>query len=224
MAYSSKLCNPTPFPVKIHWHRGIYINIPEMGETQLTPAQLDDFRPGRPGYSSVKELLDYHGLFVYDTDLDYDVQAYEALKTSLTRKEARFKEAYASIRDRRAAEGSAPSEETMNQLLESFGFTKLQKEIEVLKEQVKVFEKVALKKTKEEDEDSFDPLTVYCLNPPRKFPSETQLNFFLNLPGNEHIKAQHLSMVAAHEASRKNKQITKRQKIISSEEVVNESA
>jgi len=50
------------------------------------------------------------------------------------------------------------------------------------------------------------------------------LNFFLNLPGNEHIKAQHLSMVAAHEASRKNKQITKRQKIISSEEVVNESA
>lgn len=195
MALSAKLCNPTPFPVRLRWHKGIDIMIPPMGDTTLSPIQMEDFRPGKPGSATVQQEIEIYGIFLYDTDRDYDEQALEALQRCLRARKIRYEEAVKSMRDRRAAEGSAPSEELLEQLIVSFGFDKQRDQIAILEKQVKELQKVVSSRQTKTEDIEFDPLTVYVLDPPRKFPSEAQLNFFLDLPGNEQIKAQHQAMV-----------------------------
>ena len=63
MAITSTLCNPTPWEVEFPYDQGIEIIVPAYGETNLTSMQqVDDFRPEKPGYETVKELMDSYGI------------------------------------------------------------------------------------------------------------------------------------------------------------------
>jgi hypothetical protein len=188
MAYSSKLCNPTPFDVKLPWDRGVNIKIPAFGTADLNMQQMDDFRPGKPGTAAVKQVLDYHGLFLMDTDRPYDNQALDGLRRSRLAKKAQYDSATKNIRDRRAATGIAPNEEALEETLHQMGYVQLKQKIDILEKAVAEFQKVVGDQPERNQRYQLDPKrTVFVLDPPREFPSVAAMEFFLSQ--NPDIKA-----------------------------------
>lgn len=190
MAYSSKLCNPTPFPVKLNWNKGVNIKIGAFGAAELTMQQMDDFRPGKAGSADVKSVLDYYGLFLLDSDRPYDNQALEALRRAHDAKKAQYDAAVRNITDRRAAAGVAPNEDALEETLRQMGLVELRRKIEVLQEAVQRFRKVVGDKPEQSLRRQLDPKrTVFVLEPPEEFPSVAAMEFFLDQ--NPEVKAKH---------------------------------
>ena len=195
MAYSAKLCNPTPYPVKLDWDRGIRIKIEPFGATELTMQQMDDFRPGKPGSADVKQTLDYYGLFLLDSDRPYDNQALEAVRRAHAAKKAQYDAGVRNITDRRSASGIAPNEEALEETLSQMGYTALREKVETLKKQAAAFEAVVGAQPERTQRQQLDPKrTVFILDPPREFPSVASMEFFLE--GNPEIKAKHTAFHA----------------------------
>lgn len=190
MAYSSKLCNPTPFPVKLPWHRGINIKVDAFDSKELTMEQMDDVRPGKPGSADVKSVLDYHGLFLMDSDRPYDNQALEALQRAYQSKKAQYDAAVRNITDRRAATGVAPNEEALEETLRQMGYVRLRDQIDTLKDAIAKFREVVGDRPEQSLRQQLDPArTVFVLDPPREFPSVAAMEFFLDK--NPEVKAKH---------------------------------
>lgn len=191
MAFSARLCNPTPWKVELNYDRGVVIVVPEFGSAELTMQQMDDFRPGKAGSAEVRQMLDYHGLFLLDTDRSYDVQALEVLKRTYVAKKAQYDAAVQRLTDRRAAAGIRPDEDALEEVLKQMGYGEagLRGQIKEIKEGIAKFEAVV----KAQDPTSgpkYDPArTVMVLNPPREFPSVAAMEFFLDR--NPEIKAKH---------------------------------
>jgi hypothetical protein len=200
MAFSSKLCNPTPFPVKLPWDRGVNIKVEAFDSTELTMEQMDDFRPGKPGSADVKSVLDYHGLFLLDSDRPYDNQALEALRRAHAAKKAQYDSAVRNITDRRAASGVAPNPEALEETLRQMGYEELGRKIGVLKEAAAKFQDVVGDTDDRNSRQQMDPArTVFVMDPPREFPSVAAMEFFLEQ--NSDVNARHTAFNAQADGS-----------------------
>lgn len=191
MAVVAKMVNPTPFDVKIPYSRGIYIKVPSDGDTELTMEQLDDFRGGKPGSEETRKILQFEGVFLQDTDLSYDYQALQTLRSAVREREERIKTFIDRTRNSRIAGGATVDDATMEDLIQSAGYGRMQDDVDKLKARIDTLGKVV-----NEDEakgavrQTLDPKrTCFVINPPRQFPSETALHMFLN--ENPEIKAEH---------------------------------
>lgn len=178
---TSKLVNPTPFKVKIPWDKGIILDISPDSEIDLTMAQMDDFRPGKPGSEEARHILDYHGLFLLDGDRSWDEQAAKAVETSLKEKRAQFEGFVTRIRDARIANGAPVDDASLKQLVDGHGYGKLEKECEVLERRLSALREILAESgPRGKVKETLDPKrTCFITQPPREFPSETALKLFL---------------------------------------------
>ena len=191
MAVVAKMVNPTPFDVKIPYTRGIFLKIPADGSLELSMEQLDDFRGGKPGSEETRKILNFEGVFLEDTDLSYDFQALTTLRLAAREREERIKTFIDRTRNSRIAGGATVDDATMEDLIQSAGYGRMQDDVDKLNARIKTLSSVV-----NEDEakgavrQTLDPKrTCFVINPPRQFPSETALTMFLN----EHpdVKAEH---------------------------------
>jgi hypothetical protein len=181
MAYAAKLANPTPFDVEINYDRGIDLQIPAFGSTDLTLQQMDDFRPDKPGSETVQETTGFYGLFLMDTDRPYENQALEALKESHRRKSSMHREITQGHRDRAARQSLNIPEETFKQVEKQMGIDKLVEEIDALSKLIIKYEKIVVGDDSTKKRHQLDPArTVFALNPPKEFDSVIAREFFLD--------------------------------------------
>ncbi len=193
MTVEAKLINPTPFDVKIPYERGVYINIPSDGDVELSMQQLDDFRPGKPGSEAARKLLDFEGVFLSDTDLSYDLQALRALETAVRERKDRIKTFIDRTRNSRIAGGATVDDATMDDLIENSGYGRMQKDVDRMVARIETLQGVVKSDaTGGAVRQNLDPKrTLFCINPPRQFPSVTALEMFLS---------ENPKVAAAHEA------------------------
>lgn len=190
MALVAKLENPTPWDVVLPWERGVNIRISAFGSKTLTMQQMDDFRDNKPGSEAVHETLDYHGLFLRDSDRPYDNQAIEALQRSRDKKKAQYTSAVQNITDRRAAAGVAPNAEALQETLKFQGLETLNNKVITLNDQIKKLDSILGSQKKRNMHQQLDPArTVFVVEPPREFPSVAAMNFFLDQ--NPEIQVRH---------------------------------
>jgi len=194
MSISNKLCNPTPFDREVDYDRGIVIKVLAEGSTQLTVAQMADFQEGRPGSEEARLKLTTQGLFLYDNDREYDVQALEAIKICVKHLEGRFNEAVARLQDMHIAANlpSNPEDPAFQAKLRTMGLLRLQTETNKLKaRQVLLEEAVGPQPDKfSSSTPKYDPeRTCFVTDPPHEFPSKTALKIFLS--ENPEISARH---------------------------------
>ena len=193
MTVEAKLVNPTPFDVKIPYERGVYINIPSDGDVELTMGQLDDFRPGKPGSEAARKLLDFEGVFLSDTDLSYDLQALRALETAVRERKDRIKTFVDRTKNSRIAGGATVDDATMEDLIQSSGYGRMQGDVDRMVSRIKKLQVVVnADLSKGSVRANLDPKrTCFVINPPRQFPSETALAMFLS---------EHPDIAKEHEA------------------------
>ena len=191
MAVVAKMVNPTPFEVKIPYSRGIYIVVPSDGETELSMEQLDDFRGGKPGSEETRKILQFEGVFLQDSDLSYDYQALTALRSAVREREDRIKTFVDRTRNSRISGGATVDDATMEDLIQSAGYGRMQDDVDKLKARIATLSTVVNEdESKGAVRQTLDPKrTCFVINPPRQFPSETALAVFLN--ENPEIKAEH---------------------------------
>jgi len=198
MAFSAKLCNPTPWDAVIHWDRGVRIRIPAFGETQLTMQQMDDFRGDKPGSEEAQNTLDAIGVFLFDADRPYDNQAVIALERMHRAKKSQFDDAHRNLLSSRSAQGIAPNDEAMEETLKQMGLATLRDKIKLLEEQAKRYREQIGPETR--IREKLDPTrTVFVLDPPRQFPSATAMMFFLEQ--NDDVRIQHEAFNARRDAA-----------------------
>lgn len=179
---TNKLVNPTPFDVQIDWDKGVVIPIPGDAQVDLTMAQMDDFRPGKPGSEEARHLLEYNGLFLLDGDRSWDEQALEAIEKALKEKKSQFDAFVGRIRDSRIASGSPVDDDAMSEIVERAGYGKIEAQCQTLSQRAQVLKDLlrgsdTAGKVKER---TLDPKrTCFITKPPREFPSETALKLFL---------------------------------------------
>lgn len=193
MAYAAKLMNPTPWEAVLDYDRGVRLRVPGFDSLSLTMQQMDDFRGDKPGSEAVEQVLDTFGLFLFDSDRPYDNQALEALKRMLAVLADRYRSAERRLRDGRSAQGISTDDDALNETLEQLGYGTVKKKVDILKAQIKEYEKVA--GPERNVHAQLDPArTIFVLNPPREFPSVAAMNFFL--AQNAEIRAEHEAFVA----------------------------
>jgi hypothetical protein len=196
MAVVSNLINPTPYDVKIAYQQGVYIHVPADGEVNISMQQLDDFRPGKPGSEETKKILDFEGVFLQDSDLSYDFQALVALKSYVRERKDRIKSFTERTKGSRVAGGVAVDDDTMQELLDSAGYSKMQGQVEKVVGRIKILEQIVNESEgKGSVRHTLDPeRSCFVTNPPRQFPSKTALLMFLS--DNPEIKAKHDALTA----------------------------
>lgn len=195
MGITSRLCNPTPFPVKFQWEPGRPIIIDPDGFAELTHEQLLDFRPGQPGSEEVRKQTDFLGIFLFDSDRSYDVQALEACRLASKVKNEEYKLRMQNLRNMRTAAGMRPDEDTMTELERQSGLYRLREESAALKARVEIFgEAVANEETRSKEAIDFTR-TCLATNPPREFASPTALKVFLS--ENPDVAERHFALVTA---------------------------
>ncbi len=197
MAVVANLVNPTPFDVSIAYQRGIFIDVPSDGEVNISMAQLDDFRPGKPGSEETKKILDFEGVFLQDSDLSYDFQALIALKAYVRERKERIKGFTERTKGSRVAAGVAATDVELDEIKEQAGYARMQTQVDKVTARIKILEAIV-----NEDElkgsvrHTLDPeRSCFVTNPPRQFPSKTALAMFL--AENPEIKAKHDALIAS---------------------------
>lgn len=195
MAFSHKLFNPTPFEVKIPYHRGISIVVPADGFCNISTDQMQDLLPGQPGSEEVKQLLESYGVFLEDTDREFNSQALQAIKACIRRKRERYNEALHRQQELCTAQNLPADEDdpSMQNRLKRIGLFTLKADIQKLEARQVIYEKVVT----EEEEDfgglrapRLDPdRTVFVLDPPKQFATPLAMEIFLN--ENPDIRAKH---------------------------------
>lgn len=181
MPLSSRLYNPTPFDESIPWHKGIIIKIKSGQFADLEPDQYNDFRPGQPGSEENQNLLIHKGLFLQDTDIDYDIQALETLQRCHKAQNDQFKERVRSYRSDRAAAGIKEEIEVEEENLRTLGLAQLEERIKKIAEHVQFYKKIVEAKKEEVSRTGqMNPeLTLFMVDgPPREFPSKAAKALF----------------------------------------------
>ncbi len=191
--------NPTPWDVSLPYTSGINIKVPGDGERELSMQQTDDYRSGKPGSEEVRKTLDWHGLFLLDIDLSYDVQALKALKATYREKNKQYNDFVTRTQDNRIASGRQLDDDTLEALIQSSGYGDdgLRGQLKILKGRIQYYEEV-LKETESSGEvvEKLDPeRTCFGTAPPRQFSSKTQLGMFLK--ENPQYVEQHNALLAA---------------------------
>jgi len=200
MSLTNKLCNSTPFDVKLQYERGINLVVPADGQLGLTMQQMDDFRPGKPGSEEVKKTLDYHGLFLLDGDVSYDRQALKALKASYKEKNNMRKDTITRIEDNRIASGRQIDDKTLEALVEKSGYGEsgMGGQVTKLASRIEKLESMVGPEQSSKNVERLDPeRTCFGTEPPREFASKTQLALFLD--ENPQLVEQHEALLVALE-------------------------
>jgi hypothetical protein len=198
MALIAKLANPTPWDCKLPYEKGINILIPAFGSTDLTMQQLDDYRGGKPGSEAINVILDYDGLFVVDSDRPYDNQALDALRRCHRAKKAQVDAAVKDITTKRAAAGTPPDPDALEETLRMSGHAALRDKVVTLEEQIREYSKVVDPDAERNVRPQLDPTrTVFVMDPPTEFPSVAAMNFFLGREENRELKHKHDAYVQA---------------------------
>ena len=199
MAVVANLVNPTPFDVSIPYTKGIDINIPADGEVNLTMQQLDDFRPGKAGSEQTEAILAFEGVFLQDSDLSYDFQALEALKAFVRQRKDRIRNFVERTKGSRVAGGVAVDDASMNELIESAGYGRMQRAVDKVQARVSILEKIVNEDSNRGSvKHALDPTrSCFVINPPRQFPSKTALAMFLS--ENPDIKAKHDALMGTEQ-------------------------
>jgi hypothetical protein len=176
-----------------HYGAGVLINIEPFSAYELHYTQMEDFVPTRAGWPNVKEDLEVKGLFVLDPDRPYDNQAYDAVKRSRILKEEKYRAGREEMKNAIARLGLQFSEENLTERLTRAGYMRLKKECEELLEQEKFYEGIIkAEEVKVNKKFTLDPKrTVFVTDPPREFPSESAMIYFLNRAENKAIKEAH---------------------------------
>ena len=191
------LVNPTPMEVVMPYDRGRKIRIPADSELTIDYYLADDFRPDKPGYEAVRELLEYYGIFLKNTDISYDFQALTALKASRKAKNSQLQAFMDGYHANAVRSGTTVSEATIKEAMNRSGHNRLVEEIEVLDHRIKVFEEVTAKDpTRGRVDEQLDPTrTCFASQPPKVFSSPTALKIYLD----EHpkLKAEHEKFLKA---------------------------
>lgn len=199
MAFAAKLMNPTPWEAVLDYDRGVRLRVAGFDSVPLTMNQMDDFRGDKPGSEAVDAVLDTFGLFLFDSDRPYDNQALEALKRMLNILSTRYRDADQRLRASHSAQGISTNEEAHTETMAQLGYKTVGEKIEVLKTQIKEYERVA-GPSERNVRPKLDPKrTVFVLNPPREFPSVAAMEFFLR--ENAEIALQHKTFVARQDAA-----------------------
>jgi len=181
MPLSNRLFNPTPYDESIPWHKGIVIKIKSGQFFDLEVDQMDDFRPGKPGSEEVQNLLVGKGLFLRDTDVDYDIQALEALQKCHRSQNSMLKERVQSYRRGRAEIGITEDKENEEENFRTLGLSQLEERINKIAEHVKFYKKIVEAKKEEVSRTGqMNPeLTLFMVDgPPREFPSKAAKALF----------------------------------------------
>lgn len=184
MGLSGRLCNSTPWEQNVPWHRTRII-IPGDGHIELSPEQLDDFRPGKPGSEEVRNLLNTFGVFLMDTDRSYDVQVYEALQSTIKVRRQQYTDFVANIRNDRIRAGqNSVTAEDLEGTIEMQGYKTFRDQIEALERRAAKIRDV-LTPTGElstrRAAPKYDPeRTCFGVSPPQEFPTKLALELFLD--------------------------------------------
>lgn len=194
MPLSNRLCNATGEPAEIPWHAGIVIIVPPDAHVDLTVEQMDDFRGGKAGSEEVSNTMRHKGVFLYDSDRDYDMQALDTLRELYTAKNNQVRESVQTLRRERAAQGVTETEESFEEIMRAQGLAQLQDRVEKIKQRIKFFEGIVEgKEEKLATTNQLDPERTLFLKegPPREFPSKASKALF---------KIEHPEMVAGDPA------------------------
>ena len=201
MSLTTKLANPTQWSVKLPYEKGVAIIIPAFGFAELTMRQLDDYKDGKPGSEAIRQILDYDGLFVVDSDRPYDHQALEALKRCHRAKKAQHDEAVKDLMSKRVQAGVGKDPEAFEGALELSGQKGLRDKVNALQEQITAYETAIGSDTERSVRQQLDPeRTVFVMDPPTEYPSVAAMNFFLDMPENEELKNRHIAYREAQSA------------------------
>ncbi len=193
MAVVANLINPTPYDVSIAYQQGVFIDVPADGEVNISMQQLDDFRPGKPGSEETKKILDFEGVFLQDSDLSYDFQALESLKSYVRERKDRIRTFLERTKGVRTQQGVNVDDDVMQELLDSAGYGNMQRCVDKVQGRISLLEKlVNTDEAKGYVGRTLDPeRSCFVTNPPRQFPSKTALALFL---------AEHPEIKAKHDA------------------------
>lgn len=184
MGLSGRLCNATPWEQVIPWHKTKII-VPGDGHVELLAAQLDDFRPGKPGSEEVRNMLTSFGCFLFDTDRSYDVQIFECLQNTVKARKQQYSDFVANLRNDRIRAGqNNVSEEDLEGAIEMQGYKVFRDQIEVLERRIQKLRSV-LAPTGElggrRQAPKYDPeRTCFGVSPPREFATKLALELFLD--------------------------------------------
>jgi hypothetical protein len=197
--FAAKLMNPTSWEAKLDYDRGVRLRIKPFDSVNLTMQQMDDFRGDKPGSEAVEEVLNTYGLFLFDADRPYDNQALEALERMVAVLQDRYRGVEKRQRDGRSAQGISTDESAIKETMELLGYGTIGRKIETLKEQITIYRKAVVSEGRAVREKLDPKRTIFCLNPPREFPSVAAMNFFLEQ--NEDIRTEHLALIARGKAA-----------------------
>jgi hypothetical protein len=191
MAWSNKLCNPTPFHVSFPYSSGLSLEIPPFGEIQLRDqAQVTDFLPNVPGAETIQNLCDVYGIFLRDNDRPYQAQAIEAIRRTIRVKEERYSSAYNRQREAMAAAGHK-DDAVIEEQMKRIGLVTLREKTEVLKKQLSQYEAKFTEEVRAAE--TYDPArTIFAgVDQPKEFPTKEAMEFYLSLPENKAVKKAH---------------------------------
>jgi hypothetical protein len=199
MAVVANLINPTPYDVSIAYQQGVFIDVPADGEVNISMQQLDDFRPGKPGSEETKKILDFEGVFLQDSDLSYDFQALEALKSYVRERKERIRTFIDRTKGSRTQQGVNVDDEVIDEILKQAGYDNMQKKVDKVTKRIQILEKlVNSDEAKGFVGRTLDPeRSCFVTNPPRQFPSKTALALFL--AENPAIKKEHDALIGVDE-------------------------
>lgn len=183
MALSHKICNPTPFEVEIDWGKGQIVVIPADNSVTLTSEQAQQVYPDQAGYAEIKSMLDSYGVFMEDSDRDFDSQALEALRACFKQKNQRLGEMTKRQQEVNLAMGidANPDSSIFKEKLASIGGAAIKEHMEALKKRIDIYSKVVTEAQEESKKPRvLDPArTIWVLDPPREFPSVIAKEIFL---------------------------------------------
>jgi hypothetical protein len=161
-----------------------------MDSVELSMGQMRDFRDDTPGAEAVMLVLNYHGLFLLDSDRPYDNQALSALKKCRAAMKAQYDAVLTNITKARAAAGTPPNEEALEETLSQMGYVTIRNKVDELGGMIKKLEGVVVGEDSYLAREQLDPTrTVFVLNPPKQFPSVAMMELFLDK--NPEVAAKH---------------------------------
>lgn len=206
MGLSGRLCNATPWGVRIPWHR-TKIEIPGDSFVELRPEQVDDFRPGKPGSEEVRRMLQDYGCFLMDTDKSYDVQMLECIEACIKERSLKLREFIQNARNERIASGqNNVTEEDLEGVLEISGYGRIRDQIRSLDSRARKLKDrlVASGELGHRKAPKYDmERTCFGVTPPKVFPSAIALDLFLD--ENPEIAERHRDFLVRMQAQTKTK-------------------
>lgn len=175
---SNRLCNATPLKVDWEYDRGVHIKIDPDGFIDLMDvAQANDFSGGQPGSETVREQMDFLGIFLRDPSVPYENQAHETLSRCLQTRQRIYNEFVERLRTNMSSSGNF-SEEALNEKIKASGYARYAEDNERIRKRVEFFS--SRTETVRTQHEQYDPeKTLMFHNPPRVFESKSALELYL---------------------------------------------